>query len=326
MKLVDRYIYDVTRRLPERQRQDVGNELRSEIEAMIEDEAKGKKPTSKHEYAVLSRMGDPAQLSDQYLERQRYIIGPMYYEKYCQMLKTLLYIIVPIIVFFTFTAKLATAPDHAVVSLLAALGAGFEVGLHVAFWVTLCFFLVERSIDAKTMSEDVWTPDQLPSLPPQQQITKTDALVGMTWSIIAVWASAMQIPEIHAMFARESPLFFAPEMWPYWTLALLGMSVLSLGSEIMKYIVGGWTGPMVAVITAVNVLVIAYFTSLVSSVQPIASPAFTEAVSKLLGEADVASGMDITIRVFITSVVLISLYEIYIAVKSYVMTKRRKSI
>lgn len=133
MNLAERYIYDVIRRLPERQRDDVGNELRAEIEAMIEDEAQGKKPTKKHEYAVLTRMGSPAQLSDQYLERQRYIIGPMYYEKYWQILRTLLYIIVPIIVFFTLTAQLATAGDHVVASILGALGAGFEVALHIFF-------------------------------------------------------------------------------------------------------------------------------------------------------------------------------------------------
>lgn len=176
------------------------------------------------------------------------------------------------------------------------------------------------------MAQDIWTPDDLPVLPPKQQITKTDALVGITWSVIAVWASFMQIPEVHQLFASGTPLFFAPAMWPYWTLALLAVSLISLGVEIMKYSIGGWTGPMVVAITTANVLVIAYFTSLVSFVQPIANPAFTDAIGKLVQDPNVATGTDIFIRVCITAIVLISLYEIYAAVKAYVMSKRRSIV
>ena len=246
--LIERYVHDVTRRLPERQRQDVGRELRSEIEAMAEDEASGKKPGAKHVHAVLMRMGDPAKLADQYQERQRFIIGPVYYGMYVQLIKTLLLILLPIVAFFTFTGRLATVNESFLGTFFHTAGAAFEVGLHVFFWVTISFMLVERFITDKPTEDGMWTPEQLPKLPQRQRVSKSDAMVGIAWSSIAIWATAMQIPEMNRMFVPEVPLFFAPAMWPYWTLALFGISLLSLGAEIMKLIVGGWTKAMVIVI------------------------------------------------------------------------------
>lgn len=321
--LIDRYVYDVTRRLPEHQRQDVGRELRSEIEAMTDDEASGKKPGVKHVHTVLVRMGDPAELASQYQERQRYIIGPVYYGLYVELLKTLLLVVVPVILFFTFTGRLASVNEHFVGTLLHTVGAGVEVAMHIFFWTTLSFWLVERYAAPQLTLDEKWTPDKLPKLPGDQRISKSDVMIGITWSVIAVWASAMQIPEMNRMFAPEVPLFFAPAMWPYWTFALLGISLISLGAEIMKLIVGGWTKAMVIVIALANVLVIGFFTSLIVFVKPVANPEFTALISRLLGRPDAATGMELGVKIFVAVVVLISLYEIYAAVRSYVMSKRR---
>jgi len=195
----------------------------------------------------------------------------------------------------------------------------------VFFWVTISFMLVERFITDKPTEDGMWTPEQLPKLPQRQRVSKSDAMVGIAWSSIAIWATAMQIPEMNRMFVPEVPLFFAPAMWPYWTLALFGISLLSLGAEIMKLIVGGWTKAMVIVITAANILVIGFFTSLIVFIKPVANPEFTSLISRLLDRPDAAMGMETAVKIFVASVVLISLYEIYVAVRSYVISKRRET-
>lgn len=322
MDLIDRYIYDIIRRLPEPQKQDVGKELRSEIEAMVDDEAKGKKPTKKQVHNVLARMGDPAILADQYAGRQRHLIGPIYYGMYWQLLKTLLLIVVPIIVFLTFTGKMATVNDHFIILFVQSLGVGVEVAVHIFVWVTAVFILVERYGNKKDMPAETWTPDKLPALPGKQRISKTDAIVGAAWSVLAIWACTLQIPDIHRLLAPDVPLFFAGEMWPYWTIALLMLSFLSLGTELLKLAIGGWTGLMTIVSVAVNALVVGYFISLLSFVRPVANPEFTNAVAAALNEADVTAGMDIAVKAFVVVIILVSLYEIYEAVKSYVTAKR----
>ncbi|MGN1385564.1 MAG: HAAS signaling domain-containing protein, partial [Bacillus sp. (in: firmicutes)] len=61
MKLIDIYIQEVTRRLPEKSREDIALELRSTIEDMLPDEH-----TEQDVKAVLEKMGNPATLAGGY--------------------------------------------------------------------------------------------------------------------------------------------------------------------------------------------------------------------------------------------------------------------
>lgn len=154
MILVDRYVYDVTRQLPEKQRDDVARELKTEILEMVDGEAKGKKPTKKHEYDVLLRLGRPSQLADSYRDRPRYVIGPEYYESYVELLKTLLVVVLPIIAFLTFTTQLMVSRDSIVVNFIQAAGASFEVGLHIFFWTTAIFFVLDKTLAGTRYREE----------------------------------------------------------------------------------------------------------------------------------------------------------------------------
>lgn len=314
---IKRYVYDVTRRLPEKQRDDVAKELNSEIEEMVLDRARGKKPTKKHINDVLMQLGNPAKLADEYQERKRFIIGLLYYDSYISLLKLLLAIVLPVIIFFTFTARISTVNEQLIWSVMHAFGAGLEVAVHIFFWLTVSFILVERKLHVKDIETEMWTPDQLPALPATQRISKTDALVGFTWSAIAVAASALQFPLLHQMVNGDSPQFFAPDMWPFWTVGLFIISVVSLGAEIMKLIVGGWTRAMVAVIATVNILVISYFVSLIMFVKPVINPEFSRVVGETIGSSNVATIGHQAVIIFVVSVVAISVYEVIDATRRY---------
>ena len=60
--IIDRYIYDVVRRLPPNQRQDIERELRSLIEDMLESG-----PENRNVEDVLKELGNPLDLARQYL-------------------------------------------------------------------------------------------------------------------------------------------------------------------------------------------------------------------------------------------------------------------
>src|SRR5690606_24585483 len=99
MKLIDRYVYDVVRRLPEKQRADVAKELTAEIEEMVEDRSGGKGVSRKTVSVVLTELGHPRLLADRYRERPRYIIGPEHFELYTYLLKTIYVGVLPLLVF-----------------------------------------------------------------------------------------------------------------------------------------------------------------------------------------------------------------------------------
>jgi hypothetical protein len=77
VNLIDAYVYEVTRRLPLKSREDIALELRSIIDDMLPDN-----PTEEEIKDALSKLGDPAVLASRYLERPMYLIGPKVYDIY----------------------------------------------------------------------------------------------------------------------------------------------------------------------------------------------------------------------------------------------------
>ena len=83
--IIDRYIYDVVRRLPPNQRQDIERELRSLIEDMLESG-----PENRNVEDVLKELGNPLDLARQYRGDSQYLIGPENFDSYTFVLKIVL--------------------------------------------------------------------------------------------------------------------------------------------------------------------------------------------------------------------------------------------
>jgi hypothetical protein len=85
MKLIELYIQEVTRRLPEKNRADIALELQSTIEDMLPEDH-----TEQDVKAVLLKLGDPVTLASGYRDRPMHLIGPRYYDVYINLLKMIL--------------------------------------------------------------------------------------------------------------------------------------------------------------------------------------------------------------------------------------------
>ena len=147
MKLIDVYIQEVTRRLPEKNCEDIARELRSSIEDMLPD-----KYMEDDVKKVLAKMGNPSTLASAYLNRPSYLIGPRYFEVYMTILKMVLPIMTIIVLISFIAGKVADFNgDEAVVNLLfSILGEGIVKVLYawmqVFFWTTFSFAIAERLI------------------------------------------------------------------------------------------------------------------------------------------------------------------------------------
>jgi uncharacterized membrane protein len=69
MEKLERYIYAVTKKLPEKQRGDIEKELRSLIGDMLADRVGENEASSDDMEAVLIELGNPNELADQYREK-----------------------------------------------------------------------------------------------------------------------------------------------------------------------------------------------------------------------------------------------------------------
>jgi len=84
--LFDRYVREVGRRLPKKQREDVQAELHSllldALQDRMADRGGEEAATEEDRVAILQELGSPAQVAGQYLPQNRYLIGPRFFDLY----------------------------------------------------------------------------------------------------------------------------------------------------------------------------------------------------------------------------------------------------
>ena len=172
--MIERYIYDVTRRLPEAERGEVKRELGANIADMLPEN-----PSARDIEAVLTKLGPPRELAEQYRQTARYLISPGMFELYISVLKTVLPIVAVICACVgVFTTVMASAQASEVVG--TGLGTAIEGVLQAAFWITVGFAIADR-----TGRKQEWTLKDLPDLPEEEDVTirRSSSLVGMILSV-----------------------------------------------------------------------------------------------------------------------------------------------
>lgn len=273
MKLMDQYLYAVTRYLPEASRRDVKNELKANIEDMLPEHY-----TEEEVRGVLQKLGDPKELASQYHLNKRYLIGPAYYDQYLAVLKLVVGIAATVLGAIVILSWLVDAPvprqdldsgvSTAVAFMAAFFGAVIEGGVQAALWVTVIFVILERSgvaLDERTMKGREWTPEDLKDIPlAGADISRPAIIVAMLFAILFLALLWFQ-PELLSIY-RDSgdglvrtPLLNTDRLAVYLPF-FLAVTVLEIAHLSWQYVAGRWTMPLAmanAVINAVS-LVLAF--------------------------------------------------------------------
>ncbi|PEA92522.1 hypothetical protein CON66_29285 [Bacillus cereus] len=255
MNLIDLYIQEVAKRLPEKNREDITLELRSTIDDMLPEDYNEKDVKS-----VLEKLGSPVSLANGYLDRPMHLIGPRYFDVYTTLLK----MIIPIAAVIALISMVAEnfigySGDQAVLNVILQLigkgiGGIFEVGLHVFFWLTVVFVILERTdkekgIEPLTTSLKKWTPDDLKNIsyiPKKKAISKFEVFGGLMWT--AVWATlyfyANYLVGVYNGTANGlkfvSPTFNQDVLLQYWPIVVI-MIVFEICISLYKLVQGQWT-------------------------------------------------------------------------------------
>ncbi|EOO35369.1 hypothetical protein IIU_02314 [Bacillus cereus VD133] len=255
MNLIDLYIQEVAKRLPEKNREDITLELRSTIDDMLPEDYNEKDVKS-----VLEKLGSPVSLANGYLDRPMHLIGPRYFDVYTTLLK----MIIPIAAVIALISMVAEnfigySGDQAVLNvILLLIGKGigeiFEVSLHVFFWLTVVFVILERTdkdkgIEPLTTSLKKWTPDDLKNIsyiPKKKAISKFEVFGGLMWT--AVWATlyfyANYLVGVYNGTANGlkfvSPTFNQDVLLQYWPIVVI-MIVFEICISLYKLVQGQWT-------------------------------------------------------------------------------------
>lgn len=260
-ELIDRYVYDVTRRLPQEQRADIEKELRSLIDDMLMARTGEAEPMIDDVTAVLKELGRPQELAAKYRGTKRHLIGPEFYDLYWLVLKIVLAATGIGLVIALIVSSVVTPPENAF-SVVAQSFGGIFGGLVQAFaYVTIAFALAERfAKDAQRLTLD-WNPKDLPPVPPLNQkdtvnIKRADPIVGLIFGVIGlIIFNAMPwiLGYVTAVEGMKSvPVFNLDVVRTMLPLIDL-MICLGMLKDMIRLIAGRYTMKISVAITAINI-------------------------------------------------------------------------
>jgi len=196
MELIERYVHEVGRRLPAKQRADVEAELRSlltdALEARVSSRGEGKEAISEEDQAaVLTEFGPPAKIAAQYAPPYQYLIGPRVFSVYLIVvaavsgaltLAHLITLIVALRVGTSFAGELGRTLFQVGSSYFSALIAGLGS-------VTLVFAILERVLPASEsleLGDKAWDPRALPAVQDRNRVKPAGLIAGIAMLVILI--------------------------------------------------------------------------------------------------------------------------------------------
>jgi hypothetical protein len=258
MNLIEVYIQEVTRRLPEKSRADIALELQSTIGDMLPDDYNEEDVKD-----VLSKLGSPAALAAGYRDQPMHLIGPRYFDVYVSLLKMILPIaaaisLISIAAEFIFNFNRDETIINAILELMGyGIWRLIEVAVQVFFWLTIVFAVIERMDKGKEQhplspSLKPWTPDDLKSItyiPKKKAISKFEVFGSLMWT--AIWATLYFYADRLMGVYRgggdglefKIPAVNQDVLLGYWPIVVV-IIALEAGLALYKLIIGQWTKRM----------------------------------------------------------------------------------
>jgi len=190
-ELFDRYVHEVGRRLPKKQRTDVEAELQSLLMDALQDRAKGheEEASVEDQVAVLKEFGSPREVAARYAPPHRYLIGPGVFNIYLIVVAaTAGALTIAYVVLFGLTAWSTSA--NAIGAAAGELLSSYINALLTAFGsVTLTFAVLERFVPASAWektSEKEWDPRSLPPVEDAERVERGGLIVSSVFLVIAL--------------------------------------------------------------------------------------------------------------------------------------------
>lgn len=252
--LTERYISTTITSLPAPLQDDVRAELEASIADAVEARLDQGEQRSEAERAVLTELGDPGILAASYSDRPLHLIGPRFYLTWWRLLKLLL-IIVPICAFggVALGKLIEDVPIGDVIG--ASIAAGLGAIVHVAFWVTLVFVILERTGSETTLAE--WDVDQLHE-PRPTGAGRADLIASIVFGVIGVGVILWDQARGFARIDGHGIPILHPDLWPWGILALLAIIALEVGLTAMIYARRRWTTASAVLNTALAVVFLSW--------------------------------------------------------------------
>ena len=184
MSLIERYLSEIARRLPKRQREDVRRELRSALGDTLDSRVDGQ-ATEDEVVELLREFGSPEAVAASYRPESQYLIGPELFPTFKTVTAVVLIVLTSLIAIAS-VIGLAVDPPQAkgfLVWLLGLLGGVWNSALTAFAIVVLVFALLQRFARVES-EEETWDPRELPEAGDVDLVGRGEAIVGVILPVV----------------------------------------------------------------------------------------------------------------------------------------------
>lgn len=186
MELIDRYIYEVGRHLPRKNRGDIQAELRS----LLLDSLDSDKDETMSEEAVvdvLKEFGSPKEVAASYQPKNQYLIGPELYPLFRLVAMIMIVAVLGAVLLATgVNAVLDPEPLALPQSqeVLEFLGDLFGALMSAFGTLVLTFFILQRLNIRPEFEDEEWDPRSLPPVGESETVNRTEKVIGMAFALV----------------------------------------------------------------------------------------------------------------------------------------------
>ncbi|THG36376.1 hypothetical protein E6C70_00115 [Glaciibacter flavus] len=295
--LTDRYVWAVVRTAPEKQRR----ELDREVRALVTDATDAHANAGDPEREALLELGDPERLAATYLDRPLALIGPRTYLVYIRLLKVLYTIVLPIVFVANLAVQVFVAPSFGG-ALGAAIAVSVNAAVHLGFWPTLLFAVIDRLPASRQPDFGSWSPDRLPDLPSRPREEVGELIGTVVFAVLAIGALIWQ--QQGTLFRTDDGSgipFLNPSLWGF---ILTWSIVLAVAWSAFALVVyrRGWTTTMASINVILNLAFAVPAIVLLTQRTELVNPAFADAAGWQL---DAATQPWVVPTLVISSVVIV---------------------
>ena len=287
-ELIERYIYAVTRHLPQKTRGDIGKELDSLIADMLEERCGDRKPAERDIRIVLMELGSPEEMTAKYSgDGSRALISGIRFYQYKRLMK----LVLPLLAVAIFVGNVLAAAvqwNHGVNPAIQAGTIFFQaIGNTIsgAVWafaiVTIVFIVLERKKSALPQKDFL---SDLPLIPKEEaQIKSHHAISGMIWPVAAA-VVLLGIPQVIGWYSAHTgwvPVFNIAVLRAFW-LVIVAWAAIGIAQEAAKLMKGQFTKSLAVLILVTDCLKAACVAVVLTNGQ-IMNPAFLSHMGDLFG-------------------------------------------
>ena len=191
MNLIDKYVTEVGKYLPRKNRADIEAEIRSTLEDMLEERNQASPESEAAVIALLKEYGSPRKVAESYIG-PRYLIGPRLYPTFELVLKIVLAVVLGagLLGYGISGSITGSFAGTDFLSFLGQFWVGLLGGMISAFGnIVLVFAILERVLPASKIEkevEDEWNPANLAKEPDPDEVKMSEAVATIIFTVLAL--------------------------------------------------------------------------------------------------------------------------------------------